>query len=240
LIGARSGSKGIPNKNLLAFEGHPLLAWSVAAGRMCPQVDRVIVSTDSQQIADVGVRYGAEAPFLRPPELARDDSVDFEFIRHAIDELEAAPTDLFVLLRPTTPVRDVRKISAAVTALEEDDTATGLCSVHELAEPPQKMVRLVGDYIEGFFPEDTRPEYFNLPRQAFPTAYHPNGYVDVLRVSTIVETRTLYGARIRALPTDFVLELDRPEDFEYNAHRMQREGRDLARFLAEQTGPQGS
>lgn len=231
LVGARSGSRGIPNKNVREFEEHPLLAWSIAAGRLCPAFDRVVVSTDGEEIADVARRYGAEVPFLRPSSIAGDDSTDVEYVRHAIDALSAEPSDLIVLLRPTTPVRDVGLLADAVAALVQDPAATGLCSVHELPEPPQKMLRLEGDYLVGFFPEDPRPESFNLPRQAFPLAYHHNGYVDVLRASTVVETGTLFGPRIRAFLTDFVLELDRSEDFDYNAQRARREAGALREYL---------
>ena len=231
LIGARSGSKGIPDKNVRAFEGHPLLAWSIAAGALCSTIDRVVVSTDAPAYAELGIRYGAEVPFLRPAELSSDDAVDVDYVRHAIEELALGADDLVVLLRPTTPVRDVELIASSVDVLRGDPTATGLCSVHELPEPPQKMLRLEGDYLVGFFPDDPRPEYFNLPRQHFPAAYHHNGYVDVLRASTVMETATLFGARIRAFPTDFVLELDRPEDFDYNAQRARREGGALRGYL---------
>jgi CMP-N-acetylneuraminic acid synthetase len=234
LIGARSGSKGIPGKNVRAFEGHPLLAWSVAAGLLCPAIDRVVVSTDSPELAAVAERYGAEAPFLRPAELSRDDSVDLEYVRHAIERLGVGPDDLVVLLRPTTPVRDPALLADAVADLRADPAATGLLSAHELPEPPQKMLRLEGGSLVGCFPDDPRPESFNLPRQAFPAAYHHNGYVDVLRVSTVLETGTLFGPRIRAFVTDFVLELDRPEDFEYNAQRARREAGVLREWLDRQ------
>lgn len=231
LIGARAGSKGIVGKNVREFEGHPLLAWSVAAGLLCPALDRVVLSTDGEQIAAVGRRYGADVPFLRPAEISGDGATDVEYVRHAIEELGLVDGDLVVLLRPTTPVRDVAALARSVEELRGDDGATGLLSAHELPEPPQKMLRLENGYLVGFFPDDPRPEYFNLPRQAFPAAYHHNGYVDVLRVSTVMETGTLFGPRIRAFLTDFVLELDRPEDFDYNAQRARREASYLREYL---------
>ena len=87
LIGARSGSKGVPDKNIYPLVGHPLLAWSVACARRCGLVDRVLLSTDSEEYAEVGLRYGAEVPFLRPAELAADHSLDTDFVIHTLDWL---------------------------------------------------------------------------------------------------------------------------------------------------------
>src|SRR5438105_933427 len=109
IIPARGGSKGVPKKNLLPIGGYPLLAYSIAAARACPEIDRVILSTDSPELAEMGRQYGAEVPFMRPAELAQDNSPDRDYILHAIEWQklhESTVADIIVQLRPTTPLRD--------------------------------------------------------------------------------------------------------------------------------------
>lgn len=229
IVPGRGGSKGVPGKNLRPLGGHPLVGWAVAAGALASEIDRVIVSTDSPEIAGAAAAYGAEVPFLRPPELARDDSTDLDFLAHALDELERldgrAP-DVLVLLRPTTPLRDPARVDEAVRSLLARPGATALRSVHELPEPPQKMLGIEDGYLVGLFPHDPRPEYFNLPRQSFPAAYHPNGYADVLRAETI-RSGVVYGARMLGFVTPHSIEVDRPEDLELLEFRLERDGHPL-------------
>ena len=94
IIPARGGSKGLPGKNLRPLAGHPLIAYSIAAGLQATLVDRVICSTDSTEIADVARQYGAEIPFLRPPELAQDDSPDIDAFQHVLHELKTTEWDI--------------------------------------------------------------------------------------------------------------------------------------------------
>ena len=108
LVPARSGSKGLPHKNLADLGGFPLLAYSVLAGLLAEAIDRVLVTSDAPELAEVGIRFGAEAPFLRPAALANDDSPDLGYVRHALDwlaEAEGTTPELVVQLRPTTPLR---------------------------------------------------------------------------------------------------------------------------------------
>ena len=85
LIPARSGSKGLPDKNIMKLNDHPLLGWSIAAAKNCKLIDRVIVSTDSKEYADIALSYGAEVPFIRPIKLSSDTSSDFDFVDHALN-----------------------------------------------------------------------------------------------------------------------------------------------------------
>jgi CMP-N,N'-diacetyllegionaminic acid synthase len=218
LVPARSGSKGVPGKNVADLAGFPLIAYSVRAGVLASEIDRVIVTTDARDIADVAVAHGAEAPFLRPEELAGDRAIDIDYIRHALGwlaEHEGAEPEMVVQLRPTTPLRDPGRLDEAIRALREHGDATGLRSVHELPEPPQKMLGIDDGWLTGLFPHETRPDYFNLPRQAFPAAYWPNGYVDVVLPETIAHGDALYGDRVLAFTTEPVTEVDGPEDLRY-------------------------
>lgn len=214
LIPARSGSKGIPNKNILPIKGHPLIAYSIMASKLSKYIDRTIVSTDSPKIADIALYYGAEVPFLRPTELAKDTSTDLEWVEHALDLLESDVYDIpsyIVHLRPTTPIRDVQIVNEAIAMCICDKECTSLRSVHQLAESPFKMFAKEGDYLKPYIPAGYEGEYYNQPRQKFPTAYVPNGYVDVLKVSTI-NLGSLHGDKIRAFETRPSIEIDRGED----------------------------
>jgi CMP-N,N'-diacetyllegionaminic acid synthase len=217
IVPARAGSKGVPGKNIHPLAGQPLLAYSIVAGLRCAAIDRVLLSTDSEQLAAVGKAYGAEVPFLRPADLATDSAADIGYVRHALDWLsreEGWRPDLVVQLRPTTPLRDPEVIAAAIRALQADPEATALRSAHQLAEPPQKMLQIVDNRFAGFFPDDPRPEYFNLPRQSFPAAYQPNGYVDICRAALVEEMNQLYGAAILPFVTEWSAEIDSAEDLE--------------------------
>ncbi|MFC7378178.1 cytidylyltransferase domain-containing protein [Brevundimonas sp. GCM10030266] len=123
IVPARAGSKGLPGKNVRMLAGKPLLAWPIAAARASAHVDRVIISTDSREFADIAVEHGAEAPFLRPAELASDSAPSIGFILHAVDML-AADGDLFdyvVLLEPTSPLTEGSDVDAALKQLTDAD-----------------------------------------------------------------------------------------------------------------------
>ena len=240
VIPARGGSKGVPGKNLKAVRGYPLIAYSIAAAELCPGIDRAIVSTDSPQIAGIARGFGAEVPFLRPEEYAKDKSPDIDFVLHLIRwlrEQEGIVPDYLVNLRPTTPLRDPALINAAIGSIRSGKDATSLRSVHPLAEPPQKMMGITDGFLTGLFPDDPRPEYFNLPRQAFPPAYHPNGYVDLYLPSLVMETRALYGPRILGFVTPATVEIDTPEDIGYLEYLLERSGHPLLEYLQEHFDP---
>ena len=234
IIPARGGSKGVPKKNIELLGGYPLIAFAIVAAKLCSEIERVIVSTDSPEIADIAKSYGAEAPFLRPPELAQDTSPDIDFIRHATDWFqshEGSQPDFLVQLRPTTPLRDPALIDSAIRAIQSNAGATSLRSAHELQEPVQKMMGIRAGFLVGLFPDDPRPEYYNLPRQVFLPSYHPNGYVDIIRTDFVRRNNGLNGPRILAFTTPVAVEVDRPEDFEYLEYLIEKKGHPLCDYL---------
>lgn len=216
LIPARGGSKGIPKKNIVDINGHPLVSYSIIASLNSKQISRTFVSTDSSEIAEISRRYGAEVPFLRPSEFATDKSTDIDFVLHflywSLKELGKVPKYL-LNLRPTTPLRDPEVIDQAIDKMINDDNATSLRSVHE-SVPPQKMMKFDGPYLTGFFPDDKRVEYFNLPRQVFPKAYQPNGYIDIFRSAYVLDNKVLYGNNILGFVTEYVDDLDTLQDLQ--------------------------
>lgn len=218
LIPARSGSKGIPNKNIVRLQGFPLLAYSVVAARLSKYIDRTIVTTDDEQIARVARTFGAETPFLRPKKISGDKSLDIEFFRHTLDWLkkyEGYVPDLIVHLRPTTPLREAKVIDRAIETILKDKKATALRSGEVFdKELPYKLFRKRGNYCKFFGAEDflKGKEYYNHPRQEFPAIYRPNGYVDIVRPEVLRRTGRLHGANIRAFITEKVADIDRRDD----------------------------
>jgi CMP-N-acetylneuraminic acid synthetase len=240
VIPARGGSKGVPGKNLRPVAGYPLIAYSIVAATLCPSIDRAIVSTDSHEIAGIARTFGAEVPFLRPSEYAQDRSPDIDFVLHLLRWLEvqedSVPAHL-VNLRPTTPLRDPSVVDSAISAIRSRPEATSLRSVHPLAEPPQKMMGIRDGFLTGLFPDDPRPEYFNLPRQAFPPAYHPNGYVDIYLPQGVMATCSLHGQRILGFITPVTTEIDTPENIAYLEFLLEHSGHPLLRYLEERFDP---
>jgi len=216
IIPARGGSKGVPKKNIKEIGGFPMIAYSVVAGQMSKKIDRCIVSTDSQEISDIAKAYGADVPFLRPSEFAKDSSTDIEYIKHAIDwfdKNEGYIPEYWVLLRPTTPLREAQLIDNAIDEIVNHSEATSLISIHEFAETPGKMFGMQDQYLHGLCPMDPRPEYFTLPRQAFAPSYFGNGYVDIIKTSTVMGHDSCFGSRILGFEAPDTGEIDIPEDF---------------------------
>jgi CMP-N-acetylneuraminic acid synthetase len=236
VIPARSGSKGVPKKNIKLLGGYPLIAYSIIAARLCLKIERTIVSTDSREIAEIALFYGAEVPFLRPKKLAQDNSTDLEFFGHLVGwfkENENDVADLLVHLRPTTPLRIPQEINKAIGLIENKIDATSLRSAHELPEPPQKMFQIdKNGFFRGFFPNDSRPEYFNLPRQLFPKAYHPNGYVDIIKTDNILSGASLHGFNILAFITPPAVEIDNKEDFDYLEYQLKKYTNPIYEYLS--------
>lgn len=223
LIPARGGSKGVPKKSIAPLAGFPLIAYAIAAGKLAQKVDRVIVSTDSIEMAEVAKQFGAEAPFLRPAEFASDTSPDIEWVQHALrwfTENEESVPDYIVHLRATTPLRRPADIDEALEMLATHPDATSLRSGYEMREAPQKLFRLEGDYFRGLFPDDPRPEYYNLPRQSFPPVYQPDGYIDILKTEHMLRTGMMHGDNMLAYISEDTGEIDTFKDFEFLEHRL--------------------
>jgi N-acylneuraminate cytidylyltransferase len=201
LIPARGGSKSIPRKNILPLAGHPLLAWSVAAARDALRVHRTIVSTDDERIAETARNYGAETPFLRPLELAKDDTMDLPVFVHALDwlrENEGYHPDLVVQLRPTSPLRPHGMVDRAIELLQADNQADSVRCVTTPSQNPFKMWRINQGSLAPLL-ENGCPEPYNMPRQALPSVFWQTGHIDVIRTRTIREKKSLTGDRILPL-----------------------------------------
>lgn len=234
IIPARSGSKGIPRKNIRKLGGYPLIAYAIVACRLSKKIERIIVSTDSAEFANIADTYGAEIPFLRPSELAQDNSKDIEFIEHAINWFnnnEDTIPEYIVEIRPTTPLRDPGIIDVAIDKIIQNPVATSLRSIHETRESHCKLFGIKDDYLVGLCPEDPRPEYYNLPRQNFLPTYEANGYVDIIKSSTVLKLRSLHGPKILPFFTPNIGEVDTIDDLDYIEYMLNKKTYEIYEFL---------
>jgi N-acylneuraminate cytidylyltransferase len=218
LIPARGGSKSIPRKNIRPFAGHPLIAYSIAAGLAAETISRVVVSTDDEEIAAIARRYGAETPFLRPAELSQDHTADLPVFQHALEwlaEHEGYQPEIVVQLRPTSPFRRVSLIDQAVYRLLERPEADSVRTVCVPFQNPFKMWRIG---LDGFMQPLLGVEYpepYNMPRQLLPEVFWQTGYVDVAWADTILQKNSMTGDRILPLvidPSEWI-DIDAPDDW---------------------------
>ncbi len=218
IVPARGGSKGIPRKNLRMLGGQPLVALAVRAGRRARLVSRVLCSTDDTEIADAARAAGAEVPFLRPAELARDASEDWPVFVHALDWLEEHEgwvPELVVNLRPTSPLRRPGHVDDAIQLLL-DSGADSVKSVCAARQHPHKMwLRDANGRIEPFLKTPFRLSRGpDVPRAQLEDVYWQNGVVDVTRRRVIFEQRTMIGARVAGLvvSAEDSIDVDTPLD----------------------------
>ncbi len=220
LIPARGGSKSLPRKNIRLLAKHPLLAYSIAAGLQAKLVGRVIVSTDDEEIASVARSYGAETPFLRPSEFARDDTTDYPVFTHALDwlsEHEGYHPQVVVQLRPTSPIRPPDCVDRAVQLLFDHPEADSVRGVVPSGQNPHKMWRIGPDGpMTPLLQVPGIAEPYNAPRQLLPPTYWQTGHIDAIRVSTIYDKRSLSGDVILPLVLDarYMIDIDTTRDLQ--------------------------
>ena len=185
VVGARSGSKSIPHKNIKQLFGKPLMAWIIEAAKNSPYVTRLVLSTDSPEYQAVGRTYGAETPFLRPAEFANDTASDIDYLTHAVGWLEKNEgwkPDIVLRLPPTTPLCTTASINACVEHLINDRDATSARTVTTAGKHPYKLWRIIGEELHPFVPK----EWSGLaePSATARQFYNVNAYshVDVIAV----------------------------------------------------------
>lgn len=187
---ARGDSKGIPNKNIKNLAGKPLIAWSIEAAKKSRFIDRIIVSTDSEKIATVSRKYGAETPFVRPKRLATDKAKADEALAHALKWLNKHGDknyDLFILLQPTSPLRTTKHIDSALEKFINSPALT-LISVKQAEKSPYWMRYIdKNGFLKNFFKK--KPEA-NRQDDLFP--YVPNGAIYIGKIERFLKTKNLY------------------------------------------------
>src|SRR5262245_62160560 len=218
IVPARRGSKSIPRKNIRPLGGVPLIAYSIEAGLRARLVDRVIVSTDDEQIAEMARTWGADVPFLRPAALAGDDTPDLPVFQHLVNWLEADEgrvPDILVQLRPTSPVRPPDCVDAAIELLRGDEALDSVRGVVLASQNPYKMWRLQSDGTMMPLLDADTAEAYNRPRQALPQTYWQTGHIDAIRTRVIRDRGSMSGSRIRALVIDpaYACDIDSESDW---------------------------
>jgi CMP-N-acetylneuraminic acid synthetase len=192
IIPARGGSKGLPGKNIKDLCGKPLIAWSVEQALKSKYIDNVFVSTDSEEIANIAKEYGANVPFLRPAELARDDSPTSDTILHVVEQLGLMGKyyDYVALLEPTSSLRKSDDIDGAISVIVENVHVDSLVSVGEVHMEHPMIVKKIDK--KGF----VSPYISNIEkihqRQQADKAYFPYGVIYISKVSRFIKSQTFY------------------------------------------------
>lgn len=191
IIPARGGSKRLPDKNMRILAGKPLIGWTIESAIESGVFSRVVVSTDSWEIAVMAAQFGAEVPFMRPEELASDDTPSIEVLIHAANSLMAGketPWTHLACLQPTSPLRTAENIREAVHLLEEKQ-ADAIISVCKSEHSPLWSNTLPDSLsLDGFIPEHVQ----KTPSQQLPEYYRLNGALYFCRIPRMIEERTLF------------------------------------------------
>jgi CMP-N-acetylneuraminic acid synthetase len=215
IIPARGGSKGIPDKNLKELAGKALLAYTADAARASGVIDRLVLSTDSEAIAELGKSLDIEVPFMRPAELAVDEAAMLPVLQHAVKELEndGWKAEIIVLLQPTSPLRKASHIRSAVEKLKNED-CDSVVSVVEIPDlfSPQKALREQEGQLQFWLDEGREI----MRRQQLETAYAREGTVYVFWRDVLMEKDSIYGEKCLplVLSDEESLNLDTTEDWQ--------------------------
>jgi len=209
LIPARSGSKGIPNKNIKQYNGKPLMAHSIELAKSCSLISQVFVSTDSEEYKNIAEQYGAIVPFLRPLDISGDLSSDYETFKHFLEYLENKNDNkndnkieikevIIIHLRPTYPNRSKELLEDCInTFLNNYDKYDSLRTVIPIDKSPYKMYYISSNNLIPFFDKYNEiKEPYNQARQLFPQTYLHNGCIDIVKGSVILDKNSMSGTNI--------------------------------------------
>ncbi|MES9875525.1 MAG: acylneuraminate cytidylyltransferase family protein [Candidatus Sedimenticola sp. PURPLELP] len=222
VITARAGSIGIKGKNLADLCGKPLIAYSIEAALACPEISRIIVTTDGDRIYAVAKECGAEV-IRRPPELGTDFVSINDVVAHVLQELdgELDDHDALVLLQPTSPLRTSGDISSALSLLEQGRGEGSVISVMTPKMHPMKTMRLEDGLLSPWVDRET----LGTPRQLLPDLVHTNGALYVTAVGSYLEAGHFYSEPIRPyfMPESRSVDVDSPADLELASYYLKLE-----------------
>ena len=223
IIPARGGSKGLPRKNVLPLQGKPLIAWTIEQAKASRYLDKVIVTTDDEEIASIAKTHGADVPFMRPQELASDTARAIDVIVHALNWIEAhdEAVDILVLLQPTSPFRTAEDINSAIEVLFLKK-ARAVISVCETEHHPYWSNVLPEDgSMDGFL----KPELANRNRQELPTFYRLNGAIYAADCAYVRSQQGFFGKQTYAyvMPRERSIDIDAKIDFQFAEFLLQRD-----------------
>jgi CMP-N,N'-diacetyllegionaminic acid synthase len=231
VVTARGGSKGIPGKNLKLLGGRPLIAYTIDAARQSGALDRLILSTDDPAIAEAAHTLGCEVPFLRPSELARDDTPHLPVMQHAVEWLaanEGYRPDLVMILQPTSPLRRAEHVREAVALARasDADSVVGVSAV-PAHQHPLRTLRVDPDGTAVLFVTGEPIRRRDKRRQDLPPVWTMNGAIYLFRTRTLFDPEpSMFGARSVAYVMHHPsgLSIDDPDDWADVEHHLAQAG----------------
>ena len=219
IIPARGGSKSVPSKNIKHLNGIPLIAYSIIISLENPLIDEVIVSTDDDEIASIALKYGANVPFLRPKNIATDDTPDKPVILHALEWFENENNfkpDLILYLRPTSPFRSHSLINKCITKIAQENSYSSLRTVNNVRgiHHPYWMFRNDKRILKPFINDIDLAKFYQ--RQLLPECLRLNGVVDILKPQIVKECPNIYGNSIGHIITDDMTTVDIDDQIDFD------------------------
>jgi len=197
IIPARSGSKGIPMKNIQKIAGRPLIEYTISSAKNSKKIDRVVVSTDSNKIARIAKQAGAEVPFLRPKKISGDSSSTLDVVKHTLRFLfnnQSYVPDIIIILQPTSPLRTTRLIDKSIRVLKKSDT-TSVITVSKIKTHPYISFWYNKQYLKPFKSDFQK---YNR-RQKLPALYCPTGSIYTFWYETLKKYDSIYGPKIKPI-----------------------------------------
>jgi len=216
IVPARGGSKGIPRKNIKDFCGKPLISYIIETALNVPQIDRVIVSTEDKEIAEISKKYGAEVPFIRPIELSSDNTPTMPVLKHAIkylEEIENYSPSLIILLYPTSPLLGSDRIKEAIGILKKEELDS-LVSVVE----DKGHFWIKNTYYKRLYPKVIKNRQYVNP------LYRENGSIYLFTRTLIMEKNKITGGKVgfMVMKNNESIDIDTNEDFEFAEFRYKK------------------
>ena len=230
IVGIRSGSKGIPGKNVKILCGKPLIGWILETASASRFINRLVVSTDSQEYALIAKNFGAEVPCLRPHSLASDTSTDYEYVRHMVEwlaENQAYKPDIIVRMMATCPLQSVSDVDESIERLLVDTEIQSCVVVAEARQHPLKALKIVKnesreEHLVSYFTESAR-EVTGMPRQHYEKAYFRSNVI-TFRGNVLNDTQSLTGDRVAYHLTsqENAVDIDSELDFEFAEYLLKK------------------
>ena len=217
IIPARAGSKGVKNKNIKPLNGKPLILYTIEEAKKSDQIDKIVVSTDSTEIADLSKIHGVEVPFIRPKKLSTDSSLTYDVVKHCIEYYKSNGEhfDIILLLQPTTPFRTVETINKSVKILKNKSVYTSVVSVVDVeGNHPFRMKEIKDNFLINYI--DQGFENMN-PRNELPKVYIRSGAIYAILTKNFYEEQSLVSNLCSPIILDKIetINIDSPLDFEF-------------------------
>jgi N,N'-diacetyl-8-epilegionaminate cytidylyltransferase len=218
-IFARGGSKRVPRKNLRILNGKPLIAYAIEIAKKSQLIDRVVVSTDDLEIAEVAREFGAEVPFMRPLELADDEASEWMAWQHAIQILRAeggpSAIDIFVCIPITSPLRIVEDVDQCINAYMESNSTDVVITVRSAENNPYYNMVIVNE--EGYAQQVIQSEARSYRRTSYPTVYDMTTVAYVANPDFVMNSVSPFEGRVKAvhIPSERALDIDTELDFKF-------------------------